>query len=144
MIPPWLTGMAAKAIGGAVLIAMVTSTVVFTLKKIEHNGRLQAQLENSQQAVFTMQAAIIERDRVQAEFQLQLEQMQADRLEARQELERLDALFARHDLEKLARAKPDTVARLLTAGSARINCLLERASGAHRNLCPGEASPSAP
>ncbi len=144
MIPPWLIGPAAKLIGGAVIIAVITSLGVIVLKKIEDAGRLEAELESQRVQSLTLLATIEQQNASRERFNQQLENLRADRLKARQELERINELFARHDLEKLAKAKPDTVSRLLTAGHARINCLLERASGADRGQCPGETGTTSP
>lgn len=48
---------------------------------------------------------------------------------AQDEKERLDALFRKHDLGRLTRAKPGPMADLINDGTARILGLLEQATG---------------
>lgn len=60
---------------------------------------------------------------------------------SRDELRRLQSIFSKHDLATLALERPDLVEPRINAGSARINRLLQCASGAS-DFCEPDPSQS--
>jgi uncharacterized coiled-coil protein SlyX len=59
---------------------------------------------------------------------------------AGEETRRLNALFAEHDLGRIAARKPSALEALVDAGSDRMRRLLECASGADRQDCDGRGA----
>ena len=68
-----------------------------------------------------------------AALEAQAEVVRQIAVEAQAEQERLNDIFAEHDLGALAGAKPGLIENRLNSGTARIICLLEQASGSIGN-----------
>lgn len=84
--------------------------------------------------------------RAQEQLVQKINEMQAAERKARSEARRLNELYKKHDLAKLATAKAGLVQRRLNDGTARVQRLLECASGASRCSAdsPGVPGPEAP
>ena len=101
-------------------------------KTVEANAVLRANQAQLELALKTEQArgesarkVIDEWKREQEERERALQDMAKHQKKAMTEIEKLREMFAKHDLEKLAREKPEFVQRLVNAGTRRFNRLFE-------------------
>ena len=92
-------------------------------------GQLETNLATERASVGTLKAsrkqwvASAKRSQAQADANKKLE------AEARAELDRLNDIFAKHDLHRLALAKPGLIGRRATDGTSRVFMAIECASG---------------
>lgn len=100
------------------------------------NVRLGTAVELQHDTIDAQASAIDEWQTAQAQLLARIDEMQRVTREATAETRRLNDLFSNHDLGNLARERPGLIERRIDDGSARINRLLECATGAGGADCP--------
>lgn len=89
------------------------------------NATLEAALETQRAATQSLQAAVEEWRESAAEYERRLVELQESETNARAELRRLNDIFSRHDLTRLARARPGLIESRINDGTERVLGLLE-------------------
>jgi len=92
------------------------------------NSALQVALEVEQSTSAAKDSALLEWQIAAEEAQLQAEHLAAVAQQATAETRRLNAIFAEHDLTRLALAKPGLIERRINSGTASAFRMLECAS----------------
>lgn len=102
---------------------------------LKENARIKTEIKFQTETITTQTEALNAFREAQAEIQLELIQLKKQEVNAQAELSRLRNIFAEHDLERLANAKPDTIIRLINRGTDRTGKLLECATGSTADHC---------
>lgn len=140
----------AKLIGAAVAILFVIGIVYAGYRHIENlqeralaaeanAATAKAAFETEKGAVVAMQAHVADLVRQQAETQARVDALSAQQQENAAAVTKLQGIFAKHDMEKLADAKPKLVERAINAGSDRAWGLLRDAGTLDRRQQAGGA-----
>jgi len=104
---------------------------------IANEAKLELAIDVQTETIVAAQQNATDWKDAYAALEAQAEVVRQIAVEAQAEQERLNGLFAEHDLNELAGAKPGLIESRLNSGTARIGCMLETASGAVGNLdCP--------
>lgn len=127
----------ALLIGAVVAIAAVIGWLAwdnYTLSAqrdslLQENGAQRTAIEVQQQTIDDAVGAIEEWREQMTRLQGQLTELARVQQEATSETRRLNDVFARHDLARLARARPGLVERRVNSGTADALRMLEVASG---------------
>lgn len=98
-----------------------------TLAKQVQDETIQAQEE-----------ALVEWEENEVKWTETLEEQRKIEDDARAELDRLNELFAKHDLQTLVDKKPNSISRLINRGTLRAQRMLECASGSQNDYCDNE------
>lgn len=135
----WLYGLVAAALG-----VMLWAGWSHYTGLVEDNATLSANAVKLETAVEqqqkTVDAALKGIDRwkkSQRKLMRNFKELRRVTYQAGEEKRRINELFAKHDIGKLARSKPGLIEQRVNRGSARIARLLSCATGA-RNLCSSD------
>jgi hypothetical protein len=126
-----LIGMKVKLIVGAAVLAVVGTFITMHVlgdKKTEAKletalidvGTLTAAVEDQKAVIEAQAAAILEWQAALAELKLTMETLVIVQQEASAETRRLNDIFSKHDLDKLALAKPGLIERRINSGTATL------------------------
>lgn len=112
-------GLAALFIGAVVFAGYryVTNLQQAVTVLTANNGRLQLAVDTQSGVITQLGRSIIDRDARAEAFQRQLEELAEGQQRNRDELDRVNSTFAKHDLEKLADAKPQLVENRINRGT---------------------------
>jgi len=102
----------------------------------ENNTKLTTAVDLQRTTIAVQGEAIGEWQSAQGTLVARMEELQRVAHKATKETRRLNGIFARNNLTELAVRRPGLIERRINTGTARIGCLLERASGAERTDCP--------
>jgi len=135
----WIVGLAGLAIVTAITLGYshYTSIVADLAVSKANEVKLELAIDVQKDTIVAVQENAADWKDAYAALEAQAEVVRQIAVEAQAEQERLNGLFAEHDLNELAGAKPGLIESRLNSGTARIGCMLETASGAVGNLdCP--------
>lgn len=107
-----------------------------------NNVTLTRSIEDQRLTIERQAEAIEDWSEALADFQRVASELQRAADAARAETRRLNGVFARHDLEALALAKPGLVEGRINAGTDDVLRMLECATGADGADCPRRDSPT--
>lgn len=144
---PWRT------IGAGMAIVGVGLTVYLAYKHYEglvdanrtlaaNNAVLESSVSQQKTVIATQADAIAEWKNALEAFQQVAADLQRTSEGARSEVRRLNELFNKHDLERLAVQKPGLVESRINAGSDRALLLLECAAAPGGVDCPDDGGPA--
>lgn len=102
------------------------------------NAEVTAALRSSEAATQAAIQTIDQWSAEQARTQDSIDSMAAQQIEATKETRRLNSIFSKHDLERLARAKPILIERRINLGASRAWGLLQQTTNPDRDR-PGKA-----
>lgn len=123
-------GLLTLTIGGTLLLGYRHYTglldTVSTLRT--NNAQLQDAYETQKQTIGQMDEAITDWQQAQNSLKARVEELSVVAQEAKTEARQLDALFAEHDLGRLAREKPGLIERRVNRGTRDSLSLLECAT----------------
>lgn len=131
-------GLIAAAVLAVVLYHRSLTSQITTLTK--NNAVLSSALDQEKATVVELKKANQEWEAAARRTAEEFARLKEAADSARQEKERLDAIFGRHDLEALAKAKPGLIERRINDGSARIGRLLRCATTP--GGCDADGNPS--
>ena len=97
---------------------------------------LNLQVETQNQTIDSLEIAVEDWSRSAERFQATLDALANAQVEATAEARRLNDVLGKHDLERLADAKPVLIERRINSGTADILRLLRCASGSGSEDCP--------
>lgn len=101
-----------------------------------NNAVLEQAVELQDSTITAQQEAIAEWEASQARLLQTMEALAEQNQLASTELRRLQDVFSRHDLNALALRRPGLIERRIDLGTARINRMLECATGSPGEDCP--------
>lgn len=127
------------AVVGGIFGAMYFQNKVLRNSLVEQSRELALTSENVSRLQILVSA--LEKDR--ADFREALDTLSANSKKARGELDKLNKVFASHDLSTLAKKKPGLIQNRVNSGSARALRLLECETGGDCGLPTVPAKPSA-
>ncbi len=102
----------------------------------ENNAKLEISVGLQKETIAAQEGAIDEWAAAQQAMLDTAEQLREVALEAGAETRRLNDIFSKHDLGKLAHHKPGLIERRLNSGTATASRMLECATGAQGQDCP--------
>ena len=129
-------------LGSAVITAVglgywhYTSLVEEAAQLRTNNAVLQSAIDLQATTITAQQEAIPEWEEAQARLLQTMEALREQNQLASTELRRLQDVFSRHDLNALALRRPGLIEQRIDTGTARINRMLECATGSAGDDCP--------
>ncbi len=145
---PLPSGSTLKILSGIGILATVGVLLAHYTGLVRDNARFKEEVKGLTAAIEAQELTISEQrstidDWVSStrDMEMDLVRLKAAEAEANAEAQRLQELFAEHDLQNLLNRRPETVLRLANGGTDRIGRMLECASGSADPECDG-ANPS--
>ncbi len=132
------------AIGGVALLIGICSAIYWYVSSLaEQNAQLSARLaqmetayQTQNQTIQSQSTVLIEWQRNQEQFAADLERVATVQREANKEVRELNELFAKIDLDELAREDPEKLRIALDASTDNAWRMLECASSSGGEDCP--------
>lgn len=137
LMPSWTTIAAALFVAGLVWLGYTHYTsLIDDIKKLEaSNARLDTQISVQHEAIKAQEEAVNEWQQAEKRLTDQMQKLQDLSKSAARELDRLNEVLSKHDLETLSKRKPGLIENRINRGSADALRMLECATG-RASACP--------